>query len=424
MTPLEEAYTTLTAQGINTTEAELQAALMFYLNNEKAENALRTLDTTEALKAPLLKVLENSLFNDSIRPIRNKFLTNALLAQVILLAWKRIQNSEPLVNDPRLQLQIMTVLMSRKAFTLSRDEIDFFRHLVKISDLSEAQVKTLVRRHYTNHSMPGFMFDSYNHSDPAYFNLLLTPKNHIPQLKVLERYNKAAEQASLIAKAQANEVYVKIVAPDRYADYLKQLSDYTHRPPLRAEVPNAAFKLVHATGQVVAYQRHQNKNKPPYTHTKKSSATLISDSLHTPVFGSHASRVLVGYLFNKPDCVVKAMFKQDQGTYVHHWLASTEASARQAANLIPNYLYTDEELFKQQVNNPATGITNEVLLKVSKQAILAIVIANLTQEARRIASERQKDALEKLGMNVPIAHYDSNAKKLEIIEGKRGLRMV
>jgi transposase len=53
-------------------------------------------------------------------------------------------------------------------------------------------------------------------------------------------------------------------------------------------------------------------------------------------------------------------------------------------------------------------------------AILAIVVARKDDNSLRIAEERQKDARDKLGVDVPIVFYDATNGLLEMVKEKLG----
>jgi hypothetical protein len=359
------------------------------------------------------ELLLDSAFDANLAGLHQKFFTNKVAFAILDRIWSRIKGGRELLPAVRLRMQLMTVLMGKPAFSLTPDEIDFFRYLKKITVEHKDKIDTLIHQHLSNRPLSAMLFSRDNHLDAAYINLLQTEAEQIPDLV----FDETKELTQEISK---NQILIKIIAPKDHNDFMKQLNDYHYRPALRAKISNPKYKLVHLTGEVVAYNYHSHKNKAPYTHTKKSSATLLSSSLSTPVFGQHdPNRPLVGYLFNKKDCVIKAMLRQDQGTYCHQWLTQTEEEAKNAAHLIPNYNFTDEHAFLNEINTDPSR-TNEVLVKVKKEAIVAIVVARKDSNSISIAKERQKEARDKLGLDLPIVFYDSNNGVLEMVQDKLG----
>ena len=60
---------------------------------------------------------------------------------------------------------------------------------------------------------------------------------------------------------------------------------------------------------------------------------------------------------------------------------------------------------------------NEVLAKVKRESIVAIVVARKDDESLKIAGQRQQDVAKKLGVHVPIVFYDSRAGEMTLIKG-------
>jgi ankyrin repeat protein len=367
----------------------------------------------DKIAKPLKELLLDSAFDPNLASLHQKFFTNKAAFVILDRIWSRIKGGWELLPQVRLRMQLITVLLAKPAFSLTSDEIDFFRYLKKITADHQDKIETLINQHLANRSLSSRIFSKDDNQDTAYTNLLKTEAAQIPDL-VLD------EVRELSLKIRKNEILIKIIVQNSHDDYLKQLNDYNHRPKIRVEKLNANYKFVHLTGEVVDYQYHNPKNKAAYTHTKKSSATLLGKDLKTPVFGHrHTSRPLVGYLFNREDCVIKAMFKEDLGTHEHHWLTQTKEEAIQIAKLIAEYNFTDEKEFLNEINTDSSR-TNEVLLKVKKEAIVAIVIARKDNNSISIAKERQKETRDRLGLDLPIVFYDSNNGVLELVQEKLG----
>ncbi len=372
----------------------------------------------DKMSGPLKNFLSDSAFNPNHADIHHRFFSNKFASECLDRIWRKIKSGNELLPGLRLRMQLMTVLMAKPAFSLTEDEIDFFRYLKKITSEHQDKIDTLIHHHLENRPLSSMLLSRDNNRVAAYINLLKTEPAQIPDLVLDEVPDD--EVPDLVLKIRNNEILIKIIAPEHHAQYMAQLQDYNFRPTLRETIIAPKYKLVHLTGQVVDYEYHRHKNKPPYTHTKKSSATLLSSTLSTPVFGQHApNRPLVGYLFNKKDCVIKAMLRQDKGTYKHQWLTQTEEEAKNAAHLIPNYNFTDESAFLNEINTDSSR-TNEVLVKVKKEAIVAIVIARKDSNSISIAKERQNEARDKLGLDLPIVFYDSNNGVLEMVQEKWG----
>jgi hypothetical protein len=358
-------------------------------------------------------LLIDSAFDENLADIHQKFFTNKMASTLSDRIWWKIKRGEMLMPDVRLRMQLITVLMAKPAFSLTRDQMSFFLFLKKTTVAKVKWIDTLIQQHLANRPLVSMFFSRDENMDAAYIKMLMTEPAEIPD-------HLFDESHELSLKISQNKILLKIIAPELHARYMAQLQDYNFRPTLRETIIAPKYKLVHLTGEVVVYDNQRQKNKPPYTHTKKSSATLLGKNLKTPVFGHHhASRPLVGFLFNKEDCIIKAMLKQDKGTYHHQWLTHTENEAKNAAHLIPNYNFTDESAFLNEINTDSSR-TNEVLVKVKKEAIVAIVIARKDSNSISIAKERQNEVRDKLGLDLPVVFYDSNNGVLELVQEKLG----
>ena len=191
---------------------------------------------------------------------------------------------------------------------------------------------------------------------------------------------------------------------------MDQLENLNYRPELRVKINLPTHKFVHLTGEIVPYQK-KRRQKGSYTHTKKTATTLLSPQITTSVFGEYfdTTRLLVGLLFDQEHCQVKAMLLKDSGTVKHAWLGNkTDVSRYKVA--IEKINQTDQDWFVQEVSHRAYH--NEVLAKVNKEAMRAIVIARDTPEARRIAIERHEEIAKKFFIDVPVIFYTSSLQSL------------
>ena len=249
--------------------------------------------------------------------------------------------------------------------------------------------------------------------------------------RLFEGLNTASNESS-IAQRRANftveetilnnEALAKLIKPKDWQLFIKQLEDLNYRAPLRKPVPKQiscpTYKFVHCTGEIVPYQGKRCP-KEEYTHTKKTSTTLISSKKNTPLFGTHHDIALdsVGLLFHQGKCKVKARLLQDSGTYEHGWIGNEKTvndyrASMQAINEI------DETSFKDKIQNKTR--TNEVLAKLNKEALLAIVIAGRdTTEARQLAILRQCEIRNKFSIVLPIIFYNSSQKSIKPYEWEK-----
>jgi hypothetical protein len=208
-----------------------------------------------------------------------------------------------------------------------------------------------------------------------------------------------------------------MIKPDHWPDFMKQISDFTYRPILRAlhkaDKPAPTHKFVHATNTVVLYQRHLNKNKPNRLKSKKQSASLISRNFDSIVFGQHDdTRVLVGMIFNANLCTVKARIAYDRGTYARGWVGDEQKVLTYKESMTA-LNFTDEQLFAEHVaQNP--NKVNEALIQFSQEAVKtgAIVLVKDSKASRDMAFARQAQ-LKKLGLDLMVIVYDPLIKSIK-----------
>ena len=225
----------------------------------------------------------------------------------------------------------------------------------------------------------------------------------------LDSYKDLPEQIDNIkGKIDSNETLFKIIKPECWPDFLKQITDYNYRPKLRAPNNRAAtHKLLLLENKIIEYKPQRPKNKE-YHHTKKQSTTKLSKKLNTEVFGQGTNRPLVGLLFDENQCVVKALLKYDRGTYSRGWVGTAaDVTSYQKQMDEHSIIFTDKDRFIDCVNKSKE--LNEVLAKLSQEAILGIFVASNTLDSKRIAIERQQQLFKKFGKKYDIYLYDNKA---------------
>ncbi len=221
----------------------------------------------------------------------------------------------------------------------------------------------------------------------------------------------------LLKCAADGKVLFKMIQEKDWVEFFGQLEDYNTRPATlrKPDVKkDATHKFRHMKGMVEEYKKKDpSQPKPAHTHTKKLSTTLLAKSLCTTVFGEvHDDRELVGLMFDSSKCDIKALLAHDSGTFKHEWLGD-KTDAQVYAERMKGINYTEKDKFDERVNKYPYR-TNEVLAKLCREAMLAIVIARDTHKARSIARARQKEIQDKLKINLPIVFYDSVKRKIEL----------
>lgn len=218
---------------------------------------------------------------------------------------------------------------------------------------------------------------------------------------------------------------VKVIKDKHWRKFLQQfMHGYQHRPDLRrinAHLPPPEFKYVHLKDEVVK-ARHGKRPKESRGATKKSSSTLLSPNLNTRLFGTrHAdNRDLVGLLFDRNDCVIKAMFKSDTGTFARQWKGSRDA-VKGYAMVTRRLIFTDEQRFKDVIRDEY-HLCNELLAKYTVESLTAVVIARETPTALALARRYRDDVRKELGIDLPIVRYDPVLKAVWLVEDVVGAR--
>jgi len=233
---------------------------------------------------------------------------------------------------------------------------------------------------------------------------LLPPHHEIEQPEQLAR----AEQQAL-DHFHNGQALLNIVKPANFQPFKQQLVDPQHQRPndLRHNVNNPDYKYVHLEHRIVRFDpAHKNRTKAQPDYTKKTSMTLISQHLNTPVFGMHdPQRELVGLQFDSQQACYKAYLKQDQGTVNHGWYGQWDPvqNYRQKMNTVN---LTRFSAFVEQVEQNGPRLVNETLAKVNLAGLQSVVIAKDTDEARRIARERAHELSQAAGRSIAIVFYD------------------
>jgi len=224
-------------------------------------------------------------------------------------------------------------------------------------------------------------------------------------------------------RTEEENTLIKIIKDKDWSDFYKQISDYSYRSPLRKKINKTdtrkfSHKYVHMTDQIVPYQGKRDAHKTS-KFTKKTSATLISKKVNTAVFGEHdKNRNLVGLLLDLSLCKLKTMLSQDRGTFARGWVG-TEDEVKEYKKSMENISFTDINKFREAVRKNPHRL-NELLVGISREAIMAIVIVTDSPEARTVASERQSELRRKLKIDVPIVYYDRPLQKIRLLYSFQG----
>lgn len=232
------------------------------------------------------------------------------------------------------------------------------------------------------------------------------------QLTLEKKDRQAFEEAE--ACIQSNKALVKVIRPEYWKLFMRQLEDLNHRESsLRQSVNEGTHnmkKFVHLTGEIIPYHK-KRRCKLEHTHTKKTSTTLLSRNLNTPLFGQlYSEHTLVGLLFNQRQCVVKARLLHDFGTHSHLWVGK-EGTVNSYKAVMQEINQIDEKQFIEITKDNAQ--TNEVLAKLNKEALQAVVIGQDTLEARREAVKYRDEIKSKFSKNLPIIFYNSSSRKIQ-----------
>lgn len=198
-----------------------------------------------------------------------------------------------------------------------------------------------------------------------------------------------------------NKVLAKVIKPKNHAFFIEQLENLNNRARLRESVDNPTHKFIHLSGKIVTYVKKRRPNKE-YTHTKKTSTTLLSSRKNTLLFGEHHNIAsnLVGFLFDQEKCKIKARLTKDSVTYKHGWIGN-KTTVLNYQTYMRGRNEIDEETFIIKIQE--TDQTNEVLAQLNKDALLAIVIGQDTDETRNLAITRQNEIKEKF--SIVFAYY-------------------
>lgn len=232
--------------------------------------------------------------------------------------------------------------------------------------------------------------------------------------KIEDYFNVAYEK--VVEFVLNNQVLAKVIKPKDWSIFIDQLTNLNHRAELRKRILNPTHKFVHLTGEIIAYRNREKSRKlsgADYTHTKKTSTTLLSSQRNTPLFGTYHRKALnlVGFLFDQKKCKIKARLLQNSKTYEHGWLGS-ELEVMAYQTWIQDCNVINEDAFIRNIQE--TDRTNEVLAKLNKEALMAIVIGQDTPEARHLAISRQTEINEKFSLLLPIVFYDSAQRTIKL----------
>ena len=310
-----------------------------------------------------------------------------------IISGKEIESKEGIVSIR---------LKSGKTLALSKDSITEQKasEIIWKEGLLSYHDYYLIKNHFPNSVIAQTVDDLYN------ANLLFKGCYLLFEPTVVD--------SKLAQTSAKGEVLLKIIHPDDWPEFKRQISDYTYRADLRDKKKDrstAKDKYVHSKGKTLSemgieYEDHTKKKKEKeHKHTIKQSTTLVTSDYRTAVFGEHdPDRRLVGLLFSKEHCIIKAKLLRDTHTYAREWVGSKEEVAAYA-QMMKKLNYTSFEEFKKDIEkNPQR--TNEILAKLSREAMLGVVMARDTPDMRKQARMYQADLKAKTGIDLPIYFYN------------------
>jgi hypothetical protein len=238
---------------------------------------------------------------------------------------------------------------------------------------------------------------------------------------VIEKYNS---YSAIYNPIREENGLIKIIKPEHFLDFIRQLKDYTYRPTLRKVHVGTditlKFKYVHLEQKIVPYQSHKEKKKEKeYLGLKKQSFSLLSYKLNTRLFGEqHSNQLMVGMLFDQELCLsAKGFFKYDRGTYERGWVSGTDAEIKKYGEKIRAVLLGSMEEMREFVRDKPHEMT-EILARVTREACVGICIARDTPDARKEAKSRHQILKNVLGIEVPIFIYNNKTQQISLFDEK------
>jgi hypothetical protein len=218
---------------------------------------------------------------------------------------------------------------------------------------------------------------------------------------------------------------IKIIKAINFADFLHQLKDYNYRPKLRRDIPEitspvtglSLYKYLHNEDKIISFVSHKGIKNKIYEALKKQSFTYLSHHLDTQVFGEGAKRTLVGLLFDQEASLpIKAFFKHDFGTVARNWVGTLE-NIKDYQKRVANVRMSSLEETREHTDKNRAVMT-ELFSRVTREALLAIIIAEDSNPARVQAREWQILISQELNIILPIIFYNRRKQAIEFLMDK------
>lgn len=213
--------------------------------------------------------------------------------------------------------------------------------------------------------------------------------------------------AKVKALISGSRALVKVVHPDHLDDFINAVANPVYRHQVRITIDKASnrytHKFVHLKGTIEPYHYLPKSSQHKYTHTKKTSMTLLS-SRHCDSYLSKQAGV--AFLFDFDLCQIKAMLKYDAPTFTRKWLGD-ENTVRQYSETVlhKRVNYTNVNEFVDDVNQ-SSHLLNEVLAGVNTKSCIAVLILFLDDSSRRCARDYQQKYYSATSIELPIMYYD------------------
>ncbi|MDR3479066.1 MAG: hypothetical protein P4M14_13690, partial [Gammaproteobacteria bacterium] len=229
------------------------------------------------------------------------------------------------------------------------------------------------------------------------------------------------ESDAAITLEQVNDCILRgnglaqLVHPDHWEENIRDLTDYDYRPEggfIAAEEKDAAVQYDHLSGKIVAYGSTADFVMDG-KHTRSLPVKLIGDNFNTRVLSEEEKKpAAVGIIYNLNQCVPTAMFSAEMIVDIRESMGSKE-KVEQYAKKVKSVSFTDLDSFRQAIKQNRYQ-TNQVFARLSREAAVAIVIAEDSPSARKTALRYADDFRNRFDVILPVVFYNPILKAVHL----------
>jgi hypothetical protein len=205
---------------------------------------------------------------------------------------------------------------------------------------------------------------------------------------------------------------VQWIQPEDWEENLLSLGDYHYRPESRLmadEEKGSAMRFDHLSGEIVACDSIPDS----MMHTRSLPVKLIGDNFNINILSEKQYNPSgVGLMYRLDQCVITAMMTDEVISDIRESMGP-KAYVEQYAAKVKSVSHSDLDHFRELIKQNHYR-THQAFARLSREAVMAVVITNPSISAKKIALDYADDFKKRFGIVLPVVAYSSFIKMLNL----------